>query len=69
VHFIESFIAYLGSITGSVGPGYVAEQFSISLARTVAGAILVVSLALYLRADAGRKREGYVQKAPVLETS
>jgi hypothetical protein len=43
----------------------VAEQFSISLAWTVPGAILVVSLALYLRADAGRKRERYVQSPNV----
>lgn len=39
---IESFVAYLGSIVGSAGLGYVAERSSIGLAWTVGGAILVV---------------------------
>ena len=63
---IESFVAYLGGIVGSAGLGYVAQQFSIGLAWTIGGAILMVSLGLYLSMD--RREERHVQKAFVLQT-
>ena len=64
---IESFVAYLGSILGSAGLGYIAEQSSIGFAWTIGGVILVVSLGLYLSIDT-RQKEKNVKQAPVLET-
>lgn len=49
---IESFVAYLGSIAGSVGLSYLAEKTSVSVAWLAGGAVLVVSLGLYLSVDA-----------------
>lgn len=49
---IESFVAYLGSIVGSTALGYVAEWVSIPAAWIIGGAILVVSLGLYVQIDA-----------------
>lgn len=55
---IESLVAYLGSILGSVGLGYLAQQTSIGVAWALGGAILVVSLSLYLSIDARRPKAG-----------
>lgn len=64
---IESLAAYLGCIVGSVGLGYVAEQFSISAAWIISGVVLVVSLGLYLQVDA-RQRGKNGPETLVLET-
>jgi DHA1 family quinolone resistance protein-like MFS transporter len=63
---IESLAGYAGAIVGSVGLGYVAEHASIGAAWTISGAVLVVSLGLYLQIDA-RGADRYAQKASVLE--
>jgi predicted MFS family arabinose efflux permease len=44
---IQSLAMYAGSIIGSSVLGYVAELFSIQVAWTVAGGVLLVSLCLY----------------------
>lgn len=48
---IGSFVGYTGAFIGSIGLGYLAEAASISTAWIVAGAILLVSLGLYLQVD------------------
>ncbi|MBN1890389.1 MAG: MFS transporter [Thermoflexales bacterium] len=58
---IESFVSYMGSFLGSVGLGYIAERTSIGLAWTIGGAILMVSLGLYLSIDR-RQKEVYARE-------
>ena len=57
---IESFVAYLGSILGSAGLGYLAERTSIQAVWFAGGVLLVASLSLYLSIDA-RRKEGHVR--------
>ncbi|HSJ52326.1 MAG TPA: MFS transporter [Anaerolineae bacterium] len=49
---IESLVAYLGSILGSAGLSYLAEQTSVGVAWFAGGVIVVLSLGLYLSIDA-----------------
>ncbi|RPI58751.1 MAG: MFS transporter [Chloroflexi bacterium] len=49
---IESLVAYLGSLLGSAGLSYLAEQTSVGVAWFAGGVILVLSLGLYLSVDA-----------------
>ncbi len=58
---LESLVGYLGAMVGSVGLGFVAEQSSIGAAWIIGGAILMVSLGLYLQVDASQ-RVNYAQK-------
>lgn len=48
---VQSLAGYAGSMLGSVGLSYLAEQQSISTAWMVAGLVVVVSSALYLQID------------------
>jgi len=48
---IQSLSSYVGGIVGSVVLGFVANTVSIALAWAVAGALLLVSLPLYLKLD------------------
>jgi MFS family permease len=48
---IQSLSSYVGGILGSVVLGFVANTVSIGLAWAVAGALLLVSLPLYLKLD------------------
>ncbi len=52
---IQSLSSYVGGILGSVVLGYVANTVSIGLAWAVAGALLLVSLPLYLKLDSREK--------------
>jgi predicted MFS family arabinose efflux permease len=54
---VESLTGYLGSMIGSIGLGYVAQQRSVSAAWIVAGVGLVVSLLFYLRIDRRQCRQ------------
>jgi MFS family permease len=64
---VQSLAAYVGSALGSVGLGYLAEHASIGAAWIVAGAILMVSLLLYVTIDL--RRVSYERQEPsLLET-
>ena len=63
---VQSLAGYAGSILGSVGLGYIAETFSIQTAWTITGAVLLVSLILYLRIYTHKQHE---QKTAILPTS
>ena len=65
---IESLAGYAGAIVGSAGLGYVAEHASVGAAWIISGAVLVVSLGLYLQIDV-RQRGHYAQKASILEAN
>jgi DHA1 family quinolone resistance protein-like MFS transporter len=53
---VFSLASYAGGFLGSAGLGYLAENRSISLAWIVAGALLVVSLFLFVRIETNRVR-------------
>lgn len=63
---IQSLAMYAGSIIGSSVLGYVAELFSIQVAWTVAGVILLVSLGLYWPIYNQKRHE---QETEILPTS
>lgn len=63
---IGSLVGYVGSIVGSAGLGYLAEQVSISAAWIVSGTIVVISLFLYLRIHVIQKGS-YEPQVEVLE--
>ncbi len=52
---IESLVGYSGAIIGSIGLGYMAEYVSIGTAWIFGGAVLVVSLWLYMKVDGYQK--------------
>jgi MFS family permease len=54
---IASLASYLGGALGGFLLGYIAEQFSISMAWIIAGGILVISLSLYLRIDGIQQKQ------------
>lgn len=54
---VESLAGYLGSMIGSIGLGYVAQQWSISAAWIVAAVGLMLSLFLYVRIDRRQQRQ------------
>jgi DHA1 family quinolone resistance protein-like MFS transporter len=67
---IGSLVSYLGSILGSAGLGYLAENASIGWAWGLSGAVLFLSSTLYWRVDqilAKRRSENDLKNA-VLET-
>jgi MFS family permease len=65
---IQSLASYVGGIAGSVVLGYLANNFSISIAWIVAGVLLLVSLPLYVGIDSRRARQakGYDPETAVL---
>ncbi len=63
---IGSLASYAGAMVGSAGLGYVAEHASIGAAWTISGAVLVVSLGLYLQIDA-LGRGHYARESSILE--
>jgi len=54
---VESLAGYLGGMIGSIGLGYVAQQWSIGVTWIVAAAGLLVSLLLYVRLDRRQRRQ------------
>lgn len=64
---LESLVRYGGAFAGSVVLGYLAEAASTGVAWTVAGTVLVLSIAAYLRVDANEARVSrHVQEEPRL---
>ena len=62
---VQSLAGYAGSIFGSAVLGYVAEIFSIQVAWTIAGTVLLVSLLLYARIYTQKR---YEQQTAILPT-
>ena len=48
---VQSFASYIGSMVGSIGLGYLAQQSSVRSAWVVAAVILMLSLFLYVKID------------------
>lgn len=64
---VQSLAAYVGSALGSVALGYLAERASIGAVWIVAGAVLMVSLLLYVTIDL--RQVSYERQDPsLLET-
>jgi MFS family permease len=64
---INSFIGTLGAIIGTVVLSFIAEQESISLSWLIGGAVLIVTVFIYLRIDSIKK--GEVKTRPVKNKS
>jgi MFS family permease len=66
---VFSLASYAGGFLGSTGLGYVAEHSSISRAWIIAGALLVVSLLLFVRVEINqtRRERNHEQQTPLLE--
>jgi MFS family permease len=66
---LESLVVYLGSILGSAGLSYLAEQTSVGFAWFAGGVVLVLSLGLYLSIDAlpGREEKRHVSSLTLVE--
>ena len=68
---IASLASYLGGAFGGILLGYIAQQLSIGTAWAIAGAVLVLSLTLYLRVDSIQQKKREIiqndKKSGVLE--
>ncbi|MCA9922311.1 MAG: MFS transporter [Anaerolineales bacterium] len=67
---VQSLAGYVGSMIGSIGLGYLAQQASIPSAWIVAGVVLMLSLLLYLRVDRLQFRQArhHDAESSILET-
>ena len=52
---IFSLMSYFGSIAGSIGLGYIAQTYSIPTAWLIAGAVVLLSVLFFLKADRHRE--------------